>query len=51
VRRKFIFQAMRGLGIDCPDLEDDPGDFAIWLSEVETLASSRKGVINPDCRA
>jgi hypothetical protein len=39
-RQRLVFQAMRGLGIDCPNLEDDPGDFAVWFSEVETLAKS-----------
>jgi hypothetical protein len=38
-RRRFVFCAMRDLGIDCPNLEDDPGDFATWFSEVEALAS------------
>jgi hypothetical protein len=36
--RTFVFRAMRGLGIDCPDLRDDPRDFASWFSEVEALA-------------
>jgi hypothetical protein len=38
-RRRFVFRAMRDLGIDLPDLRDDPGDFATWFSEVEALAS------------
>jgi hypothetical protein len=38
-RRRFVFCAMRDLGIDLPDLRDDPGDFAIWFGEVEALAS------------
>ena len=37
-RREFVFRAMRGLGIDCPDLEADPGDFNIWFDEAEALA-------------
>ncbi len=37
-QRHFMFRAMRGLAIDCPNLEYDPGDFTTWFSEVEALA-------------
>jgi hypothetical protein len=36
-RRKFIFYAMRKLGIDCPSLDNNPGDFTTWLNEVEAI--------------
>ena len=39
-RREFVFRAMRGLGIDVPDLENDPGDFNTWFDEVEALATT-----------
>jgi hypothetical protein len=39
-RREFVFCAMRGLGIDVPDLEKDPGDFNTWFDEVEALATA-----------
>jgi hypothetical protein len=38
MRRKFLFGCMRELGITCPNLEEDPGDFAIWFDEAETFA-------------
>jgi hypothetical protein len=37
-RKKFVFLAMRELGVDCPSLNDDPGDFAVWFAEVEAMA-------------
>jgi hypothetical protein len=39
-RRKFLFRCMRAAGIDCPDLDDEPGYFARWFREVEALAQS-----------
>jgi hypothetical protein len=37
-RRSFVFCGMRKLGISCPSLDDDPGDFNAWFDEVEALA-------------
>jgi hypothetical protein len=36
--REFMFRCLRELGIPCPNLSDDPGDFNKWFSEVEALA-------------
>jgi hypothetical protein len=37
-RRLFMFKSMQKLGIPCPNLRDDPGDFNGWFDEVEALA-------------
>jgi hypothetical protein len=37
-RRLFMFKCMHQLGIPCPKLPDDPGDFNAWFDEVEALA-------------
>jgi hypothetical protein len=37
-RRLFMFKCMHQLGIPCPNLPDDPGDFNAWFDEVEALA-------------
>ena len=42
-RKKFVFLAMRALGVDCPSLDDDPGDFAVWFAEVEAMARPANG--------
>jgi hypothetical protein len=40
-RRSFVFRCMRKLGIPCPNLPDDQGDFNTWFGGVEACARPR----------
>jgi hypothetical protein len=34
-RQEFIFRSMRALGIPCPDLDKNPGNYTDWFREIE----------------
>jgi hypothetical protein len=42
-RHSFIFDCLRELGIPCPDLRYDPGDFKTWFAEMAASAGADPG--------